>query len=264
MSRIHPTAVIDPRAELADDVSVGAYAVIEGPVRIDSGCEIKPHASISGRTTLGKNNRIFQFASIGEEPQDKKYHGEDTEVIIGDGNTIRECVTINRGTVDDAGVTRIGNDNWIMAYVHIAHDCQVGDHNIFANNASLAGHVHIGNHVILGGFSLLHQFTRVGDHAFTSMGSGVQRDVPPFVMAQDHPARPRGLNLEGLRRRGFDRERISAIKKAYRLLYKSDLPLAEAIDAMAALAEELPAGAAADVQLMVDFIRNSQRSIVRG
>jgi len=187
MSRIHPTAVIDPQAELAEDVTVGAYSVIQGPVRIDSGCEIKPHVSITGRTRLGKNNRVFQFASIGEEPQDKKYHGEDTEVVIGDGNTIRECVTINRGTVDDAGVTRIGNDNWIMAYVHIAHDCQVGNHNIFANNASLAGHVRIGDHVILGGFSLLHQFTRVG-HAFTSMGSGVQRDVPPFVMAQDHPA----------------------------------------------------------------------------
>ncbi len=264
MSRIHPTAIIDPQAELAEDVIVGAYSVIDGPVRIDSGCEIKPHVSITGRTRLGKNNRIFQFASIGEEPQDKKYHGEDTEVVIGDGNTIRECVTINRGTADDAGITHIGNDNWIMAYVHIAHDCQVGDHNIFANNASLAGHVHIGDHVILGGFSLLHQFTRVGDHAFTSMGSGVQRDVPPFVMAQDHPARPRGLNLEGLRRRGFDSERVSAIKKAYRLLYKSDLPLTEALLAMQELAETLPDQPAADVQLMVDFIRQSKRSIVRG
>ena len=263
MSRIHPTAVIDPKAELADDVTVGAYSVIEGPVQIDSGCQIKPHVSICGRTRIGKNNRIFQFASIGEEPQDKKYHGEDTEVVIGDGNTIRECVTINRGTVDDAGVTRIGHDNWIMAYVHIAHDCQVSDHNIFANNASLAGHVQIGNHVILGGFSLLHQFTRVGDHAFTSMGSGVQRDVPPFVMAQGHPARPRGLNLEGLRRRGFDRERVSAIKKAYRLLYKSDLPLADALAAMRDLAATLPAEAASDVRLMVDFISQSKRSIVR-
>ncbi len=264
MSVIHPTAVIDPRAELADDVRIGPYVVIEGPVQIDTGCEIKAHVSLSGRTRLGKNNRIFQFASIGEEPQDKKYHGEDTAVVIGDGNTIRECVTINRGTEDDAGVTRIGDDNWIMAYVHIAHDCQVGDHNIFANNASLAGHVHIGDYVILGGFSLLHQFTRVGNHAFTSMGSGIQRDVPPFVMAQDHPARPRGLNLEGLRRRGFSGERIAAIKKAYRLLYKSDLPLAEALEDMQSLARTLPPEAAADVTSMVDFIHASKRSIVRG
>ncbi len=255
---IHPTAVIDPKAELADDVQVGPYVVIEAGVQIDSGSEIKAHASICGHTRIGKNNRIFQSASIGEEPQDKKYRGEDTRLEIGDGNTIREFVTINRGTVDDGGVTRIGDDNWIMAYVHIAHDCLIGSHNILANCATLAGHVHIGDHVILGGFSQIHQFCSIGSHAFTSMGCGLQKDVPPFVMAQGYPAKPRGLNLEGLKRRGFDRERIRSIKQAYKTLYASDLLLPEALQQLKTLA-----AGSEDVTHMLAFIEASRRSIIR-
>ncbi len=253
---IHPTAIIDEQSQISSDVIIGPYCIVGPKVCIDSGTVLKSHVVVSGRTTIGKNNKIYPFASIGEDPQDKKYAREDTEVIIGDGNTIREYVTINLGTVDDQCVTRLGNNNWIMAYVHIAHDCVIGDNIIMANCASLAGHVHIGNHVILGGFAKLHQFCRVGDHAFVAMDSGFQKDLPPFIMAQGSPAVPRGINFEGLKRRGFDQDRIAIIKKAYRLLYKSQLPLQQALVEMKALQSD-------DVNLMVDFITQSDRSIIR-
>ncbi len=253
---IHPSAIVDPKAQISDDVTIGPYCIVGPEVSIASGTVLKSHVVVSGKTTLGKNNTIYPFASIGEDPQDKKYAGEDTEVVIGDGNTIREYVTINLGTVDDVGVTRLGDNNWIMAYVHIAHDCQVGSHTIMANGSTLAGHVHIGDHVILGGFAKLHQFCRVGAHAFIAMDSGFQKDVPPFIMAQGSPAVPRAINFEGLKRRGFDKERIASIKKAYRLLYKSELPLQEALEAMKALDSE-------DVDAMVQFIEQSERSIIR-
>jgi len=255
---IHKTAIIDSTAQLANDVKVGAYSIIEGDVTIGSGTEIKSHVTIGKHTEIGKNNRIFQFASIGEEPQDKKYKGEETRTIIGDNNTIREYVTINRGTVDDQGVTKIGNNNWIMAYVHIAHDCVLRDNIIIANGTTLAGHVHLDDYVILGGFTKLHQFCRIGAHAFTAMDTGFQKDLPPYIMAHGNPAKPRTINIEGLKRRGFTQADITAIKKAFRLLYKSDLMLEEALVEMQKLADEQQS-----VQIMVDFIKASTRSIAR-
>jgi len=255
---IHKTAIIDSSAQIADDVKIGAYSIVEEDVKIGSGTEIKAHVIIAKHTEIGKNNRIFQFSSIGEEPQDKKYKQESTRTIIGDNNTIREYVTINRGTVDDNGVTRIGNDNWIMGYVHIAHDCMIADNVIIANGTTLAGHVHIDDYVILGGFTKLHQFCRIGAHAFTAMDTGFQKDLPPYVMAHGNPAKPRTINTEGLKRRGYSQEDISAIKKAFRLLYKKDLLLEESLKAMQELAKEHQA-----VQVMVDFIQSSSRSIVR-
>ena len=255
---IHPAAIVDPEAELADDVEIGPFTVIGAGVRIGSGSWVGPHVVIEGPTEIGRNNRIFQYASIGAEPQDKKHKGEQTWLRIGDDNTIREFVTINRGTVDGGGETRIGDDNWIMAYVHIAHDCQVGNHTIFANNASLAGHAIVEDHVILGGFSLIHQFCRIGAHAFTSMGSSVNQDVPPFVTVAGSMSQPRGLNSEGLRRRGYSAERVRLIKQAYKLLYKSGMRLQEALPAIEALDP-----ASDDLQAFVAFIKNSERSILR-
>ncbi len=255
---IHPTAIISDHAKLAADVKVGAYSIIEEDVSIDSGTEIKSHVTIAKHTDIGKNNRIFQYASIGEEPQDKKYHNEATRTLIGDNNTIREYVTINRGTDDDNGITRIGNDNWIMAYVHIAHDCVLGDNITIANGSTLAGHVHIDDFVILGGFTKLHQFCRIGAHAFTAMGTGFQKDLPPYVMAHGNPAKPRAINTEGLKRRGFSVEAIKAIRSAFKLLYKSDLRLEEALIEMQRLANQESA-----VQIMIDFIKASNRSIAR-
>jgi UDP-N-acetylglucosamine acyltransferase len=255
---IHETAIIASTAELADDVKVGAYSIIEDDVSIGAGTEIKSHVTIAKHTDIGKNNRIFQYASIGEEPQDKKYNNEPTRTLIGDNNTIREYVTINRGTIDDNGLTKIGNDNWIMAYVHIAHDCQLADNIIIANGTTLAGHVHLGEYVILGGFTKLHQFCRIGAHAFTAMDTGFQKDLPPFIMAQGNPAKPRTINAEGLKRRGFCQADISAIKKSFKLLYKSDLRLEQALQEMQEIAKQH-----APVQLMIDFIRESSRSIIR-
>jgi UDP-N-acetylglucosamine acyltransferase len=255
---IHPTAIIHPSAKIADDVKVGAYSIVEEDVTIGSGTEIKAHVIIAKHTDIGQNNQIFQFSSIGEESQDKKYKQEPTRTIIGDNNTIREYVTIHRGTVDDNGITQIGNHNWIMAYVHIAHDCVLKDNIIIANGTTLAGHVHLDDYVILGGFTKLHQFCRIGAHAFTAMDTGFQKDLPPYIMAHGNPAKPRTINAEGLRRRGFSREDISAIKKAFRLLYKKDLLLDEALIEMQKLADEQPA-----VQIMIDFIKQSNRSIVR-
>ncbi|MCF6318256.1 MAG: acyl-ACP--UDP-N-acetylglucosamine O-acyltransferase [Proteobacteria bacterium] len=255
---IHKTAIVDPSAKIANGVKIGAYSIIEEDVTIDSGTEIKAHVIVAKHTSIGKNNRIFQFSSIGEAPQDKKYNQEPTRTIIGDNNTIREYVTINRGTIDDKGVTQIGNNNWIMAYVHIAHDCIIADNVTIANGTTLAGHVHLDNFVTLGGFTKLHQFCRIGAHAFTAMDTGFQKDLPPYIMAHGNPAKPRTINTEGLKRRGFSQSDISAIKKAFRLLYKKDLLLEEALKAMQELAKEHQA-----VQVMVDFIKASSRSIVR-
>ena len=255
---IDPRAVVDSRAELAEDVSVGPYAVIGPDVQIDTGTWVGPHAVISGPTRIGRDNRIFQFASIGEEPQDKKYKGEPTRLEIGDGNTIREFVTINRGTVQDQGLTSIGNDNWIMAYVHIAHDCQIGNHTIFANNASLAGHVRIEDYVILGGFTLVHQFCALGVHSFTAFSSGIAKDVPPYVMVGGFSAEPHGLNTEGLKRRGFNADTIAQLKQAYRTLYRSKLSLQDAIEAL-----RVQAADCAEVGVMVEFLEKQKRGIVR-
>jgi UDP-N-acetylglucosamine acyltransferase len=258
MNDVHPTAIVGPEVELDADVSVGAYAVIEGRVRIGAGSRIGPHCVVRGTTTIGRNNRIFQFASIGEDPQDKKYAGEDTELVIGDGNTIREYCTLNRGTVQDKGVTRIGNNNWLMAYVHIAHDCTVGNETIFANCVTLAGHVTVDDYVILGGFSGAHQFARIGAHAFVANNAAVSRDVPPYVMAAGQPAAPRGLNTEGLRRRGFTPEQVRRVKEAFRLLYRSDLRLEEAREQIRALAAGRP-----EVEVFSRFIEPSERGLIR-
>jgi len=255
---IHASAVIDPAARLGANVSVGAFSVIGAGVDIGDGTTIAPHVVIQGPTRLGRDNRVFAFASLGADPQDKKFHGERSELVIGDRNTIREFVTINRGTADGGGATRIGDDNWIMAYVHIAHDCQVGNHTIFSNNATLAGHVEIGDYAILSGFAGVHQFCRVGAHAFIGMGCLVNGDVPPFVMMASDYGRPRGINAEGLRRRGFSAERIAAIKRAYKTLYMSGLGLEEARAELARAAQQ-----ADDVQTFVDFIDKARRALVR-
>ncbi len=255
---IHPTAIIHPGARLADDVEVGAYAMLGEHVEIGAGSRIGPHAIITGHTRIGRNNRIFQFVSLGEVPQDKKYAAEPTRLEIGDGNTIREFCTFNCGTAQDAGVTRLGNDNWIMAYVHLAHDCQIGNHTIFANNAQLAGHVHVGDHAILGGFTGVHQFCRIGAHSITAIATVVLHDVPPFVTASGNTAKPYGINSEGLKRRGFSADTITRIKRAYKTLYKSGRTLDEAKREIAAQARDCP-----ELQLLFDFLDNSTRGIIR-
>jgi UDP-N-acetylglucosamine acyltransferase len=255
---IHPSALIDPSARIGENVSIGAFSIVGPDVEIGDGTTIGPHVVIESLTRIGKDNRIWQFASLGAAPQDKKFHGEKSRLEIGDRNVIREFVSFNRGTDDGGGVTRIGNDNWLMAYVHIAHDCVVGNNAIFSNASSLAGHVTVDDWVILGGFTLVHQFCQVGAHAFTAMGAIINRDVPPYVTVAGSFAEPKGINSEGLRRRGYSSERIMAIKRAYRTLYNSGLPLSEARSELARAAEGAP-----DVKLMLDFIERSQRSLVR-
>lgn len=255
---IHPTAIIDKSAKLDKDVSIGPYSIIGAGVEIGSGTIIGPHVVVNGPTTIGKNNQVFQFASIGEVPQDKKYAGEPTRLEIGNNNVIRECCTISRGTVQDQGVTRLGNHNWIMAYVHIAHDCQIGNHAIFANSATLAGHVLIEDYVILGGFTLVHQFCRIGAHCFTGMNSVVSQDVPPYLMIAGHMAKPYGINVEGLKRREFSSEALSGLKKAYKILYRSGNSLEKAIAELGELAKQYN-----DVNNFVEFVRNSTRGILR-
>ncbi|MCX7544313.1 acyl-ACP--UDP-N-acetylglucosamine O-acyltransferase [Marinicella gelatinilytica] len=255
---IHETAIIDDSADIADDVKIGPYCIVAEDVKIASGCELKSHVVIGPHTELGEHNVVYPFACLGEAPQDKKFNKEQTRLSIGHNNTIREYVTINRGTTDDRLVTEVGDNNWIMAYVHIAHDCVVGNHTIMANGSTLAGHVHIGDYVILGGFTKIHQFCRVGDHAFTAMDTAFQKDVPPFVMAHGSPAKPRAINFEGLKRRDFTKQRIRDIKQAYKFLYQSDLGLSDALAAMADLMAR-----SEDVKLMYDFIKASQRSIIR-
>jgi UDP-N-acetylglucosamine acyltransferase len=255
---IDPRAVIHPRAELASDVEVGPYAVIGPDVIIGEGCWIGPHAVINGPTHIGNNNKIFQFASVGEIPQDKKYGGEETLLKIGDGNVIREFCTINRGTVQGGGATRIGNDNWIMSYVHIAHDCQVGNHTVIANTVSLAGHVVIEDYVILGGFSKVHQYCTLGAHCFTAFDSGIAKDVPPYVMVSGFSAEPHGLNVEGLRRRGFSAETIAHLRRAYKIIYRSKLTVNEAIEQLKEMVAVCP-----EVGVMVTCLEKSERGIVR-
>ncbi len=261
---IHPTAVIDPAAELDSTVSVGPYTVVGPHVKIGAGTTVGAHCVIEGHTTIGRDNRIFQFNSVGAIPQDKKYAGEPCELHIGDRNTIREFCTLNIGSPGDAGVTRVGNDNWIMAYVHLAHDCVVGNHTIFANNSQLAGHVHVGDWVILGGFTVVHQFVRLGAHSMTAMCSLLFADLPPFVMCQGQPAGARSMNYEGLRRRGFNPERIAAVKAMHRALYRDDLTLDRAKERIAELVQAHP-DAAPDVAMMQAFLAGTspQRGIVR-
>jgi len=256
--KIHSTAVVDSRARIASDSEIGPYAVIGPHVEIGRGCWIGPHAVVTGHTRLGANNRVYQFCSIGEAPQDKKYAGEPTRLEIGNGNTIREFCTLNCGTVQDAGITRIGDDNWIMAYVHVAHDCQVGSHTIFANNAQLAGHVHVGDYAILGGFTGVHQFCQIGAHSITGISTVVLQDVPPYITASGNPAKPYGLNAEGLKRRGFSADSIAGLKRAYRTLYRSSLTLEEARRRLTEEARQCP-----EIQLLLDFVSGSTRGIVR-
>ena len=256
---VHPTASVDPGARLGSGVSVGAFTLVGDGVEIGDGTRIGPHCSVLGPARIGRDNRILGHAAIGGEPQDKKFAGEDARLDIGDRNTIREFVTLNRGTAGGGGATRIGNDNWILAYSHVAHDCTVGDHCVFSNNATLAGHVTVGDHVILSGFAGVHQFCRIGDHAFVGMGAFVNGDVPPFVMvAQEGYGKPRGINGEGLKRRGFDAARVAAIRRAYRTLYMSGAKLADATAQLAALADE-----SADVRAMLDFIAGGERPLLR-
>ncbi len=262
MANIHPTAIVDPGAQLAASVTVGPYTVIGAQVRIDEGTTVGAHCVIEGRTTIGRDNRIFQFASLGAAPQDKKYAGEPTELRIGDRNTIREFCTFNLGTVQDTGITQLGDDNWMMAYTHLAHDCVVGNKTIFANNAQIAGHVQVGDWVIMGAFTNVHQFVKIGPHAMTGMGTTLLQDVPPFAMVQGNPAEARSFNLEGLKRRGFSAERIQAIKQMHRLLYRQKLTLDEARVAIGALAAETPE-AGDDFALMTGFLADASRGIVR-
>ncbi len=255
---IHPTAVVADGARLAPGVHVGAYSLIGEHVEVGEGTRIGPHVVIEGHTRIGRDNEIFQFCSIGAAPQDKKYDAEPTRLEIGDRNTIREYCSFNLGTSQDAGVTRVGNDNWIMAYVHIAHDCQVGDHTIFANHATLAGHVHVGDWAILGGFTGVHQFCRVGAHSFCGVGTVLLQDLPPFVTVAGNPAKPHGINSEGLKRRGFSAAGIAAIKRAYRALYRSGLGLDEARERIREIVAD-----AAEVGPFAEFIADSGRGIVR-
>lgn len=255
---IDSRAVIDPKAELDDGVTVGPFAVIGAGVQIGKGTSIGSHVVIKGTTTIGRDCKIFQFASVGEDPQDKKYAGEETRLEIGDRNVIREFTTLNRGTAQDTGITKIGSDNLFMAYTHVAHDCVIGNNIIMANAASLGGHVHIGDWAILGGFTIVHQFCHIGEHAFCAMGSHVGKDIPPYVMVGGQPAKPHGINSEGLRRRGFDADAISGIKRGYKLLYKQGLKLDQALDELERLVVEY-----SDVRRYVEFLEHSERSIVR-
>lgn len=264
MTRIHSTAIVDPAAELDSSVSVGAYTLIGPHVKVGAGTTIGPHCVLEGHTTLGKDNRIFQFSSLGAIPQDKKYAGEPCELVMGDRNTVREFCTFNIGSPGGTGVTRVGNDNWLMAYVHLAHDCVVGNNTIFANNSQLAGHVEVGDWVILGGFTVVHQFVKLGAHSMTAMCTLLFADLPPFVMCQGQPAQARSMNFEGLRRRGFSPERIAAVKAMHKALYRDDLTLTAARGRIAELIEKHPQSAS-DIDLMLHFLEHSspQRGIVR-
>ncbi|MEK0417223.1 MAG: hypothetical protein RI949_1229 [Pseudomonadota bacterium] len=262
MAQIHATALVDPKAELDLDVSVGPYTVIGAGVQIGRGTTVGAHCVIEGPTTIGQDNRIFQFASLGADPQDMKYRGEPTQLTIGHRNTIREFCTFNRGTAQDAGVTRLGDDNWVMAYVHLAHDVQVGHHTILANNATLAGHVHVGDWVIVGGLTGVHQFCKIGAHAMTGFQSHVSQDVPPFMMASGNPLAVHGFNVEGLRRRGFSKDRLGLVKQMHRLLYREGRTLQEAQRAIEALKGSVAEGDA-DIAMMMDFLQASTRGIAR-
>lgn len=256
--RIHPTAIVDPRARIAPDAEIGPYSIIGEHVEIGAGCRIGPHAVITGHTRIGRNNRIYQFVSLGEVPQDKKYGGEPTRLEIGDNNTIREFCTFNCGTAQDNGVTRVGNDNWIMAYVHLAHDCRIGNHTIFANNAQLAGHVDVGDYSILGGFTVVHQFCHIGAYSITAMGTIVLQDIPPYVTASGNSAKPYGINAEGLKRHGFSAATITMLKRAYKTLYKAGLTLEEAKNQLAQQVLLCP-----EIAAVLEFLASSTRGIIR-
>lgn len=255
---IHSTAIVHPDAVIGDGVAIGAFSIIDANVEIGPGTQVGHHCVITGHTRVGRDNRILHFVSLGEMPQDKKYRGEPTRLEIGDRNTIREFCTFNVGTVQDAGVTRLGHDNWIMAYVHLAHDCQVGNHTIFANNAQLAGHVHVHDYAILGGFTTVHQFCRIGAHCITGLNSVIVHDVPPYVTVGGNPTSPHGINTEGLRRRGFSAGAIDGLRRAYRTLYRSGLTLEDARTALAVQVNDVP-----ELGLLVDFLGTSTRGIVR-
>ncbi|MBA3695206.1 MAG: acyl-ACP--UDP-N-acetylglucosamine O-acyltransferase [Methylotenera sp.] len=257
-AKIHPTAIVDPSAEIDSSVEIGAFSVIGANVKIGADTHVASHVVINGPSIIGKNNRIFQYSSLGEEPQDKKYKGEPTLLEIGNNNTIREFCTFNRGTVQDKGSTKIGNDNWIMAYVHIAHDCDIGNNTIFANNSSLAGHVDVHDYAILGGFTLIHQFCKIGSHVITAVGSVVFKDIPPYVTAAGYDAKPHGINAEGLKRRGFSADSILQIKRAYKALYRNGLTLDEAKLELATMQNSTP-----EIRLLSDFLNVSTRGIVR-
>jgi UDP-N-acetylglucosamine acyltransferase len=258
MARIDARAVIAPTAQLADDVEIGPFAVIGDNVVIGPRCWIGPHAVVNGPTTLGADNRVFQFASLGDAPQDKKYKGEPTRLEIGDRNVFREYCTVNRGTVTGNGVTRVGNDNMLLAYTHVGHDCTLGNHIVLSNLVMLGGHVELGDWVIMSGYAGAHQFSKIGAHAFIGNNTAVTRDVPPYVLAAGHPAEPRTINSEGLKRRGFSAEQIRNIKQAYRVLYRSDLRLEDAVVQLQAMAEEHE-----ELRIFVDFIGTATRSLVR-
>ncbi len=255
---IHPTAIVSDSAVLADDVELGAYCVIGNEVVVEAGCRIGSHVVINGPTRIGRSNRIYQFCSLGDDPQDKKYAGEPTRLEIGNNNTIREFCTISRGTVQDQGLTTIGNDNWIMAYVHIAHDCRIGNQCIFANNATLAGHVHVDDWAIFGGFTGAHQFCRIGAHSFLGMYAGTSRDVPAYTMISGQPPSPKGINSEGLKRRGFSAEQVRNIRNAYRVVYRSGLKLTEAIAELEGQIADSP-----ELELFVKSLKSSERGIIR-
>jgi UDP-N-acetylglucosamine acyltransferase len=258
VSLIHPTALVDAGAEIADDVAIGPYTIIGPHVRIGPGTRIGPHAVITGRTTLGARNRVFQFASVGEIPQDRKYGGEPTNTEIGDDNVVREFVTIHAGTAQDRGTTTIGNGNWFLAYTHVAHDCVIGHSTTFSNNAQIAGHVVIGDFVVLGAYAGVHQFCRVGEHAMLAAGAIVRQDVPPYVTVSGHPAKPAGTNSEGLRRRGFTADQIAAVRRAYKTLYREERSLEDAREALARAAVETPL-----IAPLAAFLGESSRGIVR-
>lgn len=255
---IHPTAIIDDDAEIGSGVSVGPYSIIGPHVEIGDETWIGPHVVVNGPTRIGRGNKIYQFNSIGDVPQDKKYRGEASRLEIGDGNVIREYCTFNRGTELGGGVTRLGNDNWIMAYVHIAHDCQVGDNTIMANATTLAGHVTVGNFAVFGAFTVVHQFCAIGAHSISAMGTVILKDVPPFVMVAGNSASVYGLNSEGLKRRGFERETIRELRQAYKTVYRNGLTVADAVEELEKIGEK-----SAEVRAMASFIRSSSRGIVR-
>lgn len=261
--QIHPTALIDPKARLDSTVEVGAYSIIGPDVSIDAGTKIGPHVVIQGHTKIGRDNHFHAFSSIGGPPQDMKYGGEVTYLEIGDRNLVREFCTFNCGTVQDRGITRVGSDNWFLAYVHIAHDCTVGNHTVFSNNAALAGHVEVGDWVIMSGFSAVHQFCKIGPHAFVGMNTSLTQDVPPFVLVSGNPAQAHGVNLEGLKRRGFNREQLNAIRQSYKLLYKSGHTLEESRSALDLQIGELDIDSAAQVKMVREFLDASTRGIVR-
>src|SRR5690554_4686350 len=258
---IHPTAIVAPGAQLADDVSVGPYSIIGEHVSIAAGSVVGPHCVIDGHTTIGRKNTFYRHCSIGGIPQDKKYNGEPTRLEIGDGNMVREFVTLNTGTAQDVGTTRVGNDNWIMAYVHIAHDCQIGSHTVIANAVQLAGHIHIGDWTVLGGLSAVHQFVRIGDHAMIGGTSSIRQDIPPYLMGAGDPFRPVGINSEGLGRRGYSPEVVAALKEAYKMLYRRKLTVAQATEQIRQLQQDRPDAHDA-IQVLMTFIENAERGIV--